>query len=129
MQPKITDEEFLAAREEGKTYREIAEEFGMNIRSVERRGVRLARQGHLHGNAHVAKHIPDGFGPLPDCKIAIMRGHTTRPDLVEALVRHISESLDNISVPAIEETGSFDFAALSLSRMKRHKPNHVLPGW
>ena len=62
MSPKITDEEFLAARKEGKTYREIAEEFGMNIRSVERRGVRLARQGHLHGNAHVAKHIPDGFG-------------------------------------------------------------------
>lgn len=71
----------------------------------------------------------DGFGPLPDCKIAIMRGHTIRPDLVDALVRHISESLDNISVPAIEEAGSFDFAALALSRMKRHKPNHVLPGW
>ncbi|UYE93598.1 hypothetical protein EEPDABAO_00007 [Klebsiella phage mfs] len=45
MQPKITDEEFLSAREEGKTYREIAEEFGMNVRSVERRGVRPCPPG------------------------------------------------------------------------------------
>ncbi len=71
----------------------------------------------------------DGFGALPDCKIGIMRGHTSRPDLVEALVRHISESLDNISVPAAEEIGSFDFAALPYSRTKRHKPSHILPGW
>ena len=59
---KITDQEFLDARKAGMTYKAIAEEFDMNIRSVERRGVRLARQGHLHGNEHVAKHIPDGFG-------------------------------------------------------------------
>ena len=72
---------------------------------------------------------PDGFGALPDCKIGIMRGHTTRPDLVDALARHISESLDNISVPAIEENGSFDFAAMAFVRVKRTKPNHALPGW
>lgn len=59
---KITDQEFLEARKRGMTYKQISEEFDMNIRSVERRGVRLARQGHLHGNEHVAKHIPDGFG-------------------------------------------------------------------
>ena len=72
---------------------------------------------------------PDGFGALPECKIGIMRGHTTRPDLVDALARHISESLDNISVPAIEENGSFDFAAMAFARVKRTKPNHVLSGW
>ncbi|PSJ57534.1 LysR substrate-binding domain-containing protein [Kumtagia ephedrae] len=70
----------------------------------------------------------DGFGALPDCKIGIMRGHTMRPDLVDALVRHISESLDNISVPAIEEGGSFDFAALAFARAKRLKPSNMLPG-
>jgi DNA-binding transcriptional LysR family regulator len=70
----------------------------------------------------------DGFGALPDCKIGIMRGHTTRPDLVDALARHISESLDNISVPAVEEAGSFDFAAMAFARMKRGKPNQI-PGW
>ena len=58
----------------------------------------------------------DGFGALPDCKIGIMRGHTSRPELVDALARHISESLDNISVPAIEEGGTFDFAAMAFAR-------------
>ena len=53
----------------------------------------------------------DGFGALPDCEIGIMRGHTARPELVEALARHIPDSLDNISVPSAEEGGSFDFAA------------------
>ena len=69
----------------------------------------------------------DGFGALPDCKIGIMRGHTTRPDLVDALARHISESLDNISVPAVEEAGSFDFAAMAFARMKRGKPRPDRP--
>jgi DNA-binding transcriptional LysR family regulator len=47
----------------------------------------------------------DGFGTLPDCRIGIMRGQTSRPEIVDALARHISESLDNISVPLGEETG------------------------
>lgn len=71
----------------------------------------------------------DGFGALPDCRIGIMRGQTSQPELVDALARHISESLDNISVPMGEETGSFDFAALALSKMKRPKPNQLVPGW
>ncbi|MBX3570243.1 MAG: LysR family transcriptional regulator [Rhizobiaceae bacterium] len=71
----------------------------------------------------------DGFGALPDCKIGIMRGHTTRPDLVDALARHICESLDNISIPASEEAGSFDFAAMAFARVKRTKPGSVMQGW
>jgi DNA-binding transcriptional LysR family regulator len=71
----------------------------------------------------------DGFGALPDCHIAIMRGQTSRPELVDALARHISESLDNISVPVGEEPGSFDFAGLALSKMKRPKPSQIMPGW
>lgn len=71
----------------------------------------------------------DGFGALPDCKIGIMRGHTSRPDIVDALARHIAESLDNISIPATEETSSFDFAALGAMRTRRLKPGHVLAGW
>lgn len=71
----------------------------------------------------------DGFGALPDCKIGILRGQTSRPDLVNALARHISESLDNISVPNGEEAGNFDFAALAMSKMKRPKPNQLSPGW
>jgi DNA-binding transcriptional LysR family regulator len=71
----------------------------------------------------------DGFGALPECKIGIMRGHTARADIVEAIARHISESLDNISVPAAEETGTFDFAAMAAIRGRRLRPNHILPGW
>jgi DNA-binding transcriptional LysR family regulator len=71
----------------------------------------------------------DGFGALPDCKIGIMRGHTARADIVEAIARHISESLDNISVPAAEETGAFDFAAMAAIRGRRLRPSHILPGW
>jgi len=71
----------------------------------------------------------DGFGPLPDCRIGIMRGQTSQPELVEALARHICESLDNITVPASEEGGSFDFAGLAYARMKRTRPSQIMPGW
>ncbi|MFU0503866.1 LysR substrate-binding domain-containing protein [Pseudaminobacter sp. NGMCC 1.201702] len=71
----------------------------------------------------------DGFGPLPDCKIGIMRGHTASPEIVEAVARHISESLDNISMRASEENGPFDLAALNGIRTRRPKPNLVAPGW
>jgi DNA-binding transcriptional LysR family regulator len=71
----------------------------------------------------------DGFGALPDCKIGIMRGHTSQPELVDALARHISESLDNISVPVVEDTGTFDFAALGAIKGRRLKPSHIMPGW
>lgn len=71
----------------------------------------------------------DGFGPLPDINIGILRGHTSKADIVDALARHISESLDNISAPLAEETGTFDFAALGGIRGKRLRPSHVMAGW
>jgi DNA-binding transcriptional LysR family regulator len=71
----------------------------------------------------------DGFGALPDIKIGIMRGHSSKPEIVDALARHITESLDNISVPMAEDTGAFDFAALTALRGRRLKPSHVMPGW
>ncbi len=71
----------------------------------------------------------DGFTPLADIQIGIMRGHSARPEVVEALARHITESLDNISVPVADEPGGFDFAALTGLRGRRLKPSHVMPGW
>lgn len=71
----------------------------------------------------------DGFGKLPDVQIGIMRGQSSQPQIVEALARHIAESLDNISTPAIEEAGGFDFAASAFARGRRHRPGHVMPGW
>lgn len=58
---KISDEQFIAEREAGKTLRQIAQEYGMNLRTVEQRSSNLARKGHGHGNKAVAKYVPDGF--------------------------------------------------------------------
>lgn len=71
----------------------------------------------------------DGFGQLPDVRIGIMRGHTSQPELVDALARHIAESLDNISLPQVDEAGQFDFAGVTYGRGKRLRPSHILPGW
>jgi len=72
----------------------------------------------------------DGFERLPDVKIGMLRGHATQPDIVDALARHIAESLDNISVPVMaEDGGGFDFAAIAQGRLKRHRPSQIMPGW
>lgn len=71
----------------------------------------------------------DGFGALPDVRIGIVRGHTSQPELVDALARHIADSLDNISVPAPEENGQFDFEALAFTRVKRQKQRSAMAGW
>ncbi|MEX0406200.1 LysR substrate-binding domain-containing protein [Aquibium sp. LZ166] len=71
----------------------------------------------------------DGFGALPDCRIGIMRGHSSQPAIVDALARHITESLDNISLPVPEDGASFDFAAIGFSmRGRRQKPG-TMAGW
>ncbi|TYR32032.1 LysR family transcriptional regulator [Mesorhizobium microcysteis] len=71
----------------------------------------------------------DGFGALPDVRIGIVRGHTNQPELVDALARHIADSLDNISVPAPEENGQFDFESLAFTRVKRQKQRSAMAGW
>jgi DNA-binding transcriptional LysR family regulator len=71
----------------------------------------------------------DGFGALPDVRIGIVRGHSSQPELVDALARHICDSLDNISVPAPEETGQFDFETMAFARAKRQKQRPAMAGW
>ncbi len=70
----------------------------------------------------------EGYRALPDIQIGILRGQTSQPEVVEALARHIAESLDNISVPSVEGGGSFDFDALAFQRVRKQKAR--LPaGW
>ena len=71
----------------------------------------------------------DGFGALPDCEIAIMRGHATRPEIVDAFARHIADSLDNISVPLARDGGSYDFGPFAAGRASRLRAGQALPGW
>lgn len=58
---KITTEQLIEEREKGLTLREIAEKYGMHIRTVEARHAKLAKEGHFHGNKHVAANVPTGF--------------------------------------------------------------------
>lgn len=72
----------------------------------------------------------DGFGALPDIQIGILRGQTSQGALVDALARHISESLDNITVPSGEEEGGFDFSIFSnLTRSRQRRPGQVTSAW
>jgi len=72
----------------------------------------------------------EGFAPLADVQIGILRGHSSRPELVDALARHIAESLDNISVPPVDPTGAgFDFEAMAFSRLKKQRQNKAMAGW
>jgi DNA-binding transcriptional LysR family regulator len=71
----------------------------------------------------------DGFGALPEVKIGIMRGHSSQPEIVDALARHITESLDNITVPLAEESGSFDFEAVAFNRVRKQKQGKLAAVW
>ena len=71
----------------------------------------------------------DGFGALPDVRIGIMRGHSSQPEIVDALARHIAESLDNISAPVVEENGQFDFDAMPFARVRKQKQRQVAAVW
>jgi DNA-binding transcriptional LysR family regulator len=70
----------------------------------------------------------EGFQQLPDIQIGILRGQSTQHEVVDALARHIGDSLDNISVPPVDASGTFDFEALAFQRVKRQKAK-VVAGW
>lgn len=59
-QKKITDAQLLEERSNGLTLREIAEKYGMHIRTVEARSGKLSRVGHGHGRDY-SDMVPDGY--------------------------------------------------------------------
>ena len=72
----------------------------------------------------------DGFGALPDCRIGLLRHpNPANPEIIDALARHIAESLDNISVPVPEEAGSFDFDGFAFSRVRKQRQRQHAAGW
>jgi DNA-binding transcriptional LysR family regulator len=72
----------------------------------------------------------DGFPPLDDVHIGILRGRTNHPALTEALARHIADSLDNIT-PAVMvgDVPGLDLGSIARRAASRAKPGVVLPGW
>ncbi len=71
----------------------------------------------------------EGFAQLPDVEIGIMRGPSTRPEIVDALARHIAESLDNISVPPMDAAPGLEAETVGFTRSKRPKQRQLAPGW
>ena len=53
----------------------------------------------------------DGFIPLPDCQIGLLRGQREKNDVTEALVNHIKRSLDAIRTPDYSLAGTLAAAA------------------
>ncbi|AAP49983.1 hypothetical protein JMPW2_063 [Escherichia phage JMPW2] len=94
-QAKITTEQLIEERMSGLTLREIAEKYGMHIRTVEARHAKLAKEGHFHGNEHVAKMVPEGF---------MVKGTSTMIDAEgNEKIRWVKTSVDNERLEVLME--------------------------
>lgn len=71
----------------------------------------------------------DGFGRLPEFGIGIMRGHTKTSAIVDALVQHIVESLDNLSMPAPASMTQAPVPATTNQRLRQIRSTELVPGW
>jgi DNA-binding transcriptional LysR family regulator len=72
--------------------------------------------------------VADGFSTLPDIRIGIMRGQAAGASaIVEALARHITESLDNISLPVADDGAGFDFTGMG--KRPRTRAGQPVAGW
>lgn len=69
----------------------------------------------------------DGFAPLPECAIGILRGHTGVRDIVDAVARHITESLDNITGPLGDE--ALDMPAYANARLRKARAGSLSAAW
>ena len=115
---KISDEQFIAEREAGKTLRQIAQEYGMNIRTVEQRSSNLAKKGHGHGNKAVAKYVPDGFA---------VKGTSTMIDAEgNEKIRWVKTSIDNERLEVLMEQAREAFCSeLPKADVVIHSGNEV----
>lgn len=112
---KISDEQFIAEREAGKTLRQIAQEYGMNIRTVEQRSSNLAKKGHGHGNKAVAKYVPDGFA---------VKGTSTMIDAEgNEKIRWVKTSIDNDRLEVLMEQAREAFCSELPKATPSESPN------
>lgn len=112
---KISDEQFIAEREAGKTLRQIAQEYGMNIRTVEQRSSNLAKKGHGHGNKAVAKYVPDGF---------TVKGTSTMIDAEgNEKIRWVKTSIDNERLEVLMEQAREAFCSELPKAAPSESPN------
>ena len=96
-QIKISDEQFINARKQGKTYKQIANEYGMNVRSIERRAARLAKQGK------VTTIGSPGFGVTGESKLIDKDGNVVMTWIKTSKDREQLEALMKASMDAFSE--------------------------
>lgn len=113
MQQKITDEQLIAERNAGKTQRQIAEEYGMNKRTIEGRCSALAKKGHFHGNENVSHHVPEGFMVKGTSTMVRANG--------EEVIRWVKTDQDKEKLAAMMEAAIEAFCD-ELPREKPHAP-------
>lgn len=94
---KITDEQFIEARKTGKTYKQIAEEYCLNVRSVERRAARMARQGKTE-----AKGAP-GFAVVRESVLTRANGEEVMRWTITNKDKDQLESVMNAAMEAFAE--------------------------
>lgn len=96
-QIKITDEQFINERKHGKTYKQIANEYGMNVRSIERRAARLAKQGK------VTTIGSPGFGVTGESKLIDKDGNVVMTWIKTSKDREQLEALMQAAIDAFSE--------------------------
>lgn len=96
-QIKITDEQFINERKQGKTYKQIASEYGMNVRSIERRAARLAKQGK------VTTIGSPGFGVTGESKLIDKDGNVVMTWIKTSKDREQLEALMQAAMDAFSE--------------------------
>lgn len=96
-QIKITDEQFINERKQGKTYKQIANEYGMNVRSIERRAARLAKQGKITTIGS------PGFGVTGESKLIDKDGNVVMTWIKTSKDREQLEALMQAAMDAFSE--------------------------
>lgn len=96
-QIKITDEQFINERKQGKTYKQIASEYDMNVRSIERRAARLAKQGK------VTTIGSPGFGVTGESKLIDKDGNVVMTWIKTSKDREQLEALMQAAMDAFSE--------------------------
>ncbi|KQT70060.1 MULTISPECIES: LysR family transcriptional regulator [unclassified Aureimonas] len=70
----------------------------------------------------------DGFPTLPDAEIGMLRGKTSDKPVIDALVSHIRDSLENLAQPA-EPPATRRLPEARVIRAPRPRPSMAAAGW
>ncbi|KQT55019.1 LysR family transcriptional regulator [Aureimonas sp. Leaf454] len=70
----------------------------------------------------------DGFPLLPDAEIGMLRAKNSDKPVIQALVCHIRDSLENL-MPPVEQLATRRVPETRMIRSQRHRPSMTAAGW